>query len=128
MMRGTRVHYEIYPSGFLPVAAVSAGGDCKWFDSYDSFDTVLAHSGEEIVGLLSFTQSLSGLVIVHVIWVRGDRRRCGIGKRMLHLLAPGRLRTEVISDDGLAFFTAARSRCEVRISDARQLAFWPFGQ
>lgn len=121
-----RVHYEVYPSGFLPVAAVSVGGDCRWYDSYDSFDTVLAHKDGQIVGLLAFARTRSGFVTVHVIWVRRDCRRRGIGKQMLGLLSPRRLRTEVITDDGLAFFRAAR--CAVEIRDARQLAFWPFGQ
>lgn len=121
-----RLHYEIYPAGFLPVLGVSAAGHCCWYDSRRSFDTVIAHDRHDIVGALTFSRSRAGLVTVHAIWVVARWRRRGVGRQMLDLLAPARLRAEVISDAGLAFFSGA-ARCPTRIRDGRQLALWPFG-
>ena len=127
-MRRARVHYEICPAGFMPVLAVSAAGHCCWYDSDDSFDTVIAHDEQQIIGALTFSRSRSGLVTAHAIWVTEEWRRRGIGNQMLALLEPIRLRAEVISDYGLVFFSAQGARCPVRIYDGRQLAFWPFGR
>lgn len=131
-MRRECVHFEICPAGFLPVVAVSAAGDCCWKNGFrQSFDTVIAHVSGEIIGALSFSKEKSGVLTVHVIWVAEKWRKRGIGRQMLSLLAPTRLRTEVISEDGLAFFEATRSYCKVQIFDGRQLnlfSFWPIGR
>lgn len=127
-MRRAQVHYEICPAGFLPVLAVSAAGHCAWYDSDNSFDTVIAHDKHQIIGALSFSRSRAGLVTAHAIWVAEKWRRRGIGNQMLILLDPIRLRAETISDYGFAFFSAQEARYPVRICDGRQLAFWPFGR
>lgn len=127
-MRRPPPHYEIYPAGFLPMLGVSAAGHCCWYGSRRSFETVIAHDRSGVVGALTFSRSRSGLLTVHAIWVESSWRRRGVGSQMLDLLAPTRLRTEVISDAGFAFFKAAAARCAADIRDGRQLALWPVGR